>query len=210
MPTKLKDSSGNFVKVQAGESCNLTGTLKDTDGTAVTPLTLTLTLFDFSSGAIVNDRNDQDVKDANGGTVTDGVYVIELDAADTAVVGSLAAGEQQDRVARVTYTWDDGDSTRTGIEEFTFPVESLRDAKGQGSGAISVTLTITDTGGVLIPNAHVYVTDDIAGLSIVAGPVLTSELGVTPPLSLDAGDYYRWASHDNYTFTNPQTVTVAS
>jgi len=210
MPTKLKDSSGNFVKIQAGESCNLTGTLKDTSGSAVTPATLTLSLFDHSSGVIVNSRKEQNVLNANGGTVTDGVYTIELDESDTAIVGNLAAGSTQDRVARITYTWDDGDAPpyRTGVEEFLFPVESMKTALGGGSGSSEITITLTDSSSNPVGGANVYLTSDLAGSTIIAGPVLTNDAGVSPTLSVEAGGVYRWASKEGFTFTNPQLITV--
>ena len=208
MATKLKDSGGQFVTIQAGESCNLTGTLKDTAGTAVTPLTFTLSLFDYASGVIVNSRKDQDVLGANGGTVTDGVYEIELNAADTQIGGTLAAGKSQERVARLTYTWNDSGNTRTGVEEFIFPVESLTTALDGGTGSSEITVTLTDANANPIGGAVVYLTSDLAGQSIVAGPVFTPDAGLTPTLSVDAGTFYRWASHDGYTFTNPQSLTV--
>jgi len=208
MATKLKDSTGQFVTIQAGESCNLTGTLKDTAGATVTPLTFTLSLFDYGSGVIVNSRKDQDVLGANGGTVTDGVYEIELNAADTQIVGTLAAGKSQERVARVTYTWNDSGNTRTGVEEFIFPVQSLTTALDGGSGASEITVTVTDASANPVGGAIVYLTSDLAGQTIVAGPVFTTAAGLTPTLSVDTGTVYRWASADGYTFTNPQSLTV--
>ena len=51
MATRLKDSSGDFVTIQEGESCNITGTLKDTAGSTVTsPITFTISLLDESTG----------------------------------------------------------------------------------------------------------------------------------------------------------------
>ncbi len=208
MATKLKDSTGQFVTIQAGESCNLTGTLKDTAGATVTPLTFTLSLFDYGSGVIVNSRKDQDVLGANGGTVTDGVYEIELNAADTQIVGTLAAGKSQERVARLTYTWNDSGNTRTGVEEFIFPVQSLTTALDGGSGASEITVTVTDASANPVGGAIVYLTSDLAGQTIVAGPVFTTAAGLTPTLSVDTGTVYRWASADGYTFTNPQSLTV--
>ncbi len=208
MATKLKDSTGQFVTIQAGESCNLTGTLKDTAGATVTPLTFTLSLFDYGSGVIVNSRKDQDVLGANGGTVTDGVYEIELNAADTQIVGTLAAGKSQERVARVTYTWNDSGNTRTGVEEFIFPVQSLTTALDGGSGASEITVTVTDASANPVGGAIVYLTSDLAGQTIVAGPVFTTAAGLTPTLSVDTGTVYRWASADGFTFTNPQSLTV--
>lgn len=208
MATKLKDSSGQFVTIQAGESCNLTGTLKDTAGATVTPLSFTISLFDYASGVIVNSRKEQDVLNANGGTVTAGVYEVELNGSDTQIVGTLSAGETQQRVARFSYTWSDSGNTRTGVEEFVFPVESLTTALDVGSGASEITVTITDASDNPVGGAIVYLTSDVAGQVIVAGPVFTTSAGLTPTLSVDTGAAYRWASATGYTFTNPQSLTV--
>ena len=96
MPTRLKDSLGDHVSVNAGESCNLKGTLKDTEGNAITsPQTLKITLYDQKSGVVVNSRKDQSVLNENGGVVTSGAYTIELDPDDTAIVGDVKEKETE-------------------------------------------------------------------------------------------------------------------
>ncbi len=63
-----------------------TGTI---DASAVASLTLTLT---DDSGAIVNGRSAQDVKNANDGTLlTNGVFFFELQPLDTAIGASVTA-----------------------------------------------------------------------------------------------------------------------
>ncbi len=210
MATKLKNASGEYVTIQAGESANLTGTLKDATGaTLLSVSTFTLTLYDNTTGAIINSRKDQDVNNANGGTVTSGNYTVELDANDTAAVGDIAENKDQIRVARLTFTYNDGDSVRTGIEEFTFKVERLKETVGTGSGSNDVTLTVADASSNPVAEATVYVTSDLAGQEIVAGPVITNVSGVTPTLKLNVGTFYQWATHDGYSFTNPVKFTVS-
>ena len=210
MATKLKNASGEYVTIQAGESANLTGTLKDATGaTLLSVSTFTLTLYDNTTGAIINSRKDQDVNNANGGTVTSGNYTVELDANDTAAVGDIAENKDQIRVARLTFTYNDGDSVRTGIEEFTFKVERLKETVGTGSGSNDVTLTVADASSNPVAEATVYVTSDLAGQEIVAGPVITNVSGVTPTLKLNVGTFYQWATHDGYSFTTPVKFTVS-
>jgi poly-gamma-glutamate capsule biosynthesis protein CapA/YwtB (metallophosphatase superfamily) len=210
MVTKLKNSAGNYVTIQAGESCNLTGTLKDTGASTVTsPLTFTLTLYDEKTGAIINSRNGQDVLNTNGGAVTSGAYTVELDSSDTAAVGDIEDGGTQNRIARLEFTYNDGDSDRKGIEEFLFTVEKMKTAVGVGSGANEVTLTVTDASTNPVAEARVWVTSDKAGQTIVGGPVITGDDGITPTLNLDSGTYYSWTEHDDFSFTNPHTLTVS-
>tara|TARA_Y100001968_G_C19356678_1_gene717565 strand:+ start:579 stop:1211 length:633 start_codon:yes stop_codon:yes gene_type:complete len=210
MPTQLQNSSGEYVTVESGESCNLSGTLKAATGATVTTITaLTITLFDETTGAIINSRDSQDVNGANGGTFSSGDYTIALDSADTTAVGELEDTKSQNRIARIEFTYYDGDSTRKGIEEFFFPVYKPKTTSGIGSGANQITLTVTDSSGNPVPEATVYVTTDLAGQATVAGPVITTTSGVTPTLYLDAGTFYSWSEATNYTFTNPQKFTVS-
>jgi len=210
MATQLKNAAGEYVTVEAGESCNLTGTLKGTEGNTITSVTtLKLTLFDETTGAIINSRDEQDVNGVNGGTFTAGNYVLELDSADTVAVGELEDTKTQNRVARIEFTYSDGDTTRKGIEEFFFPVYKPKTTSGIGSGANQITLTVTDSTGNPVPEATVYVTTDLAGQATVAGPVITTTSGVTPTLYLDAGTFYSWSEATNYSFTNPQKFTVS-
>jgi hypothetical protein len=210
MTTQLKNAAGEYVTIQSGESCNLTGTLKSTEGATITSIaTLTLTLYDSATGAIINSRNAQNVNGVNGGSFTSGNYVIELDSADTTAVGDIADNSSQVRVARIEFTYSDGDTTRKGIEQFSFKVEKMKTAIGVGSGSNEITLTVTNSSSNPVAEASVYVTTDIAGQNVVAGPVLTDVAGVTPTLNLDAGTYFSWSEHADYTFTNPQTFTVS-
>ena len=117
MPTQLKNSSGEYVTINSGESCNLSGTLKDTSDATITLIsTLKLTLFDESSGAIINSRKDQDVNGANGGTFSAGTFTIELDGDDTVAVGDIEDQQTQNRIARIQWSYSDGDSTRTNVQ----------------------------------------------------------------------------------------------
>ena len=210
MVTALKNTAGDYITIQSGESCNLTGSVKSTEGVTITSLTtFTVTLYDATSGAIINSRNKQNINGVNGGTFTSGDYVLELDSSDTTAVGDIEDDTTQDRIARFEFTYDDGDSTRTGIDEFSFKIEKMKTTIGVGSGANEITLTVTDSSANPVAEATVYVTTDLAGQNVVAGPVITNVSGVTPTLFLDAGTYYSFSSHADYTFTNPQTVTVS-
>ncbi len=210
MPTQLKNSAGDYVTINSGESCNLSGTLKDTAGATITSIsTLKLTLFDESSGAIINSRKNQDVNGANGGTFSSGTFTIELDGSDTTAVGDIEETKTQNRIARIQWSYSDGDSTRTNEQEFYFPIYKPKTTTGAGSGSNEITYTVTDSSSNPVGEATVYISSDLAGEAIVAGPVLTDVSGVTPTLYLDAGTYYSWSSHADYSFTNPAKFTVS-
>jgi hypothetical protein len=207
---KLKNSSGDFVKVQEGESCNIRGEVKDTSGALVTtPTSITCTLFDLETGVVINGRKDQSILNVNGGSYSNGSYILELDAADNAIVGNLDEGKSQTHVVRIEIEYNDGDSDRVAIEEFSFPVERLRETVGVGVGANEVVINISDSSGSGVSDVSVYVSTDSEGGDVIAGRVLTDNQGNTPSLYLDAGVYYRFAERDGYSFTNPIKFDVS-
>lgn len=117
-PTMLRNSARTEVIVQEGESCNVVVVVKDMDGAAIAKasiITLTATLFDYATEAAINSRNDQNVLDANQGTVaTDGTLTLRLGPLDNVIVGTPATGKTETHCLEVTWTWNDGVATRTG------------------------------------------------------------------------------------------------
>ena len=100
-----------FLEATTGE---ITGTLVDLAGVGV-PVsqltTLTLTLRNAATGAIVNGRNQQNVKNANNVTVGDtgptaGQLVWAVQAADTPIID--AGAEQDLHDALFEWTWPGG------------------------------------------------------------------------------------------------------
>lgn len=128
MATRLKDADGKYRVVNEGESMNIITTLKDLASPAATVTSVTtivLTLYNVRDESIINSRTAQDINNANSSTFSSGVLTIELDASDSVIVETdhVAKGETEEHVAKVTYTWSDGNTTRTGIEEFIFEVK---------------------------------------------------------------------------------------
>ena len=87
-------------------SSRYTATLTDETGAAIdgTALdTATLTLSDVATGTVLNSRTAQNVKNANGVTISaGGALVWVLDPADTAIVGTALVEEHR---ALFTLTW---------------------------------------------------------------------------------------------------------
>ncbi len=130
MTIELQDSNGVTVEVDEGESCNVTATF-EFDGTAAFDkteiLTLLLTLYNRSDSTVINSRNAESAIDTNGHKLsTAGVLTAEFDASDNVIVDTeLVAGQVETHVVRLKWTWSDGDTTRTGIEELEFKVKKL-------------------------------------------------------------------------------------
>lgn len=126
---QIKDSSDKVVPVQAGESCNIVATFHDMGGTAIAKaalLSLTATLYDEATSAVINSRNAQSVLDANQGAVaSDGALTLRLTPSDSVIMGTVAVGDTETHVLRLTWTWNDGVSVRTGIDEWTLSVEKI-------------------------------------------------------------------------------------
>lgn len=77
-----------------------------------------------------------------------------------------------------------------------------------GAGSVSNTITINNSStGLPISGARVWVTTDLAGNNVVAGTVNTNLQGQVT-VFLNVGTYYVWVSAEDYTASNPQTLTV--
>lgn len=117
-----------FGIVDQSESCWIRGQFSD--GEAAIPKvyiqTLTGTLFAKSTRRVINGRSGQDLLDANGGKVfVDGAFEVALQPADNAIVENTQEGQAEIHVLRLTWTWNDGGTVRTGIEELEFAVRRL-------------------------------------------------------------------------------------
>ena len=93
--------------VREGTSVILNTTITDLDGEPLAPAdldSLTLDLYDEPTRTIINDRDSQDVLNANGGTLDlDGGFELLLDPADTEVVNAALTREWH--VALLTWVW---------------------------------------------------------------------------------------------------------
>lgn len=102
--------------IREGVSAILTTTIQDLDGEPLGSAdldTLTLSLYDEPTRTIINERDDVDVLNANGGTLdADGNFELSLSADDTAVVDDAALLEWH--IALLTWTWTEGADTFTG------------------------------------------------------------------------------------------------
>jgi len=84
--------------------------------------TLTLTLYDQSTGTIINSRNAQDVLNTNGVTVnSSGNLVWIIDPDDNAIVTSTSKVEKH--IALFAWTWDSGN--KAGKHEVMLHVKNL-------------------------------------------------------------------------------------
>ena len=77
-----------------------------------------------------------------------------------------------------------------------------------GEGAKTFVYTLSESGGIPIADAEVWVTSDEAGEHIVAGSQRSSVMGVTT-WYLDPADYYFWSQKAGYNFDNPDKETVS-
>lgn len=123
-PTPRTRIPGEFAERATVE---LTATLKDQDG-AVVPASvigaLTLRLYDEASGTVINSRDGVDVKNVNGGAVSElGALTMRLDAADMAIVDAAKASELH--IALFEWDWTQSSVTRHGKAEIAFVVKNL-------------------------------------------------------------------------------------
>tara|TARA_R110000824_G_scaffold14800_1_gene62673 strand:+ start:242 stop:634 length:393 start_codon:yes stop_codon:yes gene_type:complete len=115
-------------RVDEGTSAQYNATITDESETAI-PLAdltaITLTLYDYKTGTIINSRTDQDVKNANDVSITSaGVLTWNLKPADNVIVTTaLPTNAYERHIALFEYTWDSG--TNAGKHELTFEVRQL-------------------------------------------------------------------------------------
>lgn len=113
-------------EIAEGGSALLTATLLDEAGAAV-PLaslgTLTLTLYDESSDAIINLRDGTNIKNANGGTVhaTDGSFSLLLGPDDNPITDPTKRAERH--IALIIGTYNGGANVVT--KEISITVRNL-------------------------------------------------------------------------------------
>ena len=98
------------ITVNEGNLALVSGTLLDEDGDPValsTLLTLTLTLYDQATDTILNSRDAQTIKNANGGTMhaTTGAFTLLLNPDDNVLVSTVAAGQTELHLGLLEATW---------------------------------------------------------------------------------------------------------
>jgi len=103
----------------------VTGTFKDYQGTGIPPgnlTSLTLTLYDESTGQILNNRSLQNVLNTNGVTIIGtGEMTWVMDPADNALIDAAAVTERH--IALFEWTW--GSPERAGKSEIGLQVMNL-------------------------------------------------------------------------------------
>lgn len=103
----------------------------------------------------------------------------------------------------LTLTEDDLAAVAAAVWAYT-----TRALTQDGAGAIAHTYTLTNSeDGLPIAQADVWATTDTGGSNVVARGT-TSDLGEVT-FYLDAGTYYFWRAKAGWTFTNPDTETIA-
>ena len=108
------------TNIAAGTTAPFSATIKDDEGVAIPGDdldTLTLTLYEYATGAVINNRNALDVLNANDGTVSPGGVLAFLLTADDNVAVAAAVGRREAHVIMLDYTWD---TTKAGRHEVVF------------------------------------------------------------------------------------------
>ena len=131
VPQLLLDANGAEKLIDQGESANVYSVLYDTTGAAFTStaaiLTLTATLSNAADKSVINSRNAQDIKGANGGSIAldaDGnvELTLKLQPADNPIVAETDPDQPEEHYLLITWTWTDGALTRTGKHEWLLKV----------------------------------------------------------------------------------------
>jgi len=121
--------------IDEGESGNITSILQNKVGNTLTKSeigTLTITIIDLRSNSVVNNRLNQNILDANDGTVsTEGELTFKLQPEDTVNVGSPKYFLEERQIT-IQWTWVDlsGD-INTGKHVFSIYIKTHTDNTSQ-------------------------------------------------------------------------------
>lgn len=108
-------------------TAKITTTIKDESGDALPAsslTTLTLTLYNKSTGVVINSVSGTDILNTGRGSVSAaGVLTLTLEPEDMQVVDAdLKAGNIEHHVALIIWTWDSGN--KRGHDELIIPVRN--------------------------------------------------------------------------------------
>lgn len=112
--------------VKAGASSRFTFTLTDAAGVAVpsgSVQTLTLSLINVDTDTVIGAWNNRNVKNVNGGTLTDGGGTIDIPAADNAMVSTDESVTSERHLAVLRFTT----SNEAGNASLIFSVARVHD-----------------------------------------------------------------------------------
>jgi len=115
-------------RVDEGTSAKYTAGITDEseEYIALSDLTaITLTLYDYATGTIINSREDQDVKNTNDVVISiTGLLTWTMKPADNIIVtAAMHKNAYEKHVALFEYTWDSG--TNAGKHELEFEVRQI-------------------------------------------------------------------------------------
>lgn len=114
--------------VAEGTTTPFSATIRDDAGDPIAApdlTTLTMTLYEYATKAILNERDAVDVLNANEGTVSaGGVFAFLLTKEDNVSVAA-AVGRREAHVLALDYTWDT--PTKTARTEIIFDLTNLYD-----------------------------------------------------------------------------------
>ena len=133
------------------------------------------------------------------GSPYDNVWVfstLKSTSTDSDVVAYKSDGVLTNPVGGYTIVTSNGSLTTTGIVTATSQVPTA-----------NYTITEKDTKGNLLVGVMIWITSDIGGSKIIAGPFATNSGGQVT-FQLPPGSYFAWRMLAGYNFDNPQAITV--
>jgi len=155
------------------------------------------------------------VDDTNPTELSGGYYVFDITAAESngnLIVISPSSVTANIQVIGVpgsystSAVWDESLSSHLAAGSTGAKLNAL---DAIGAGEISWTYTLTDAAtGLPIMDAHVWVTSDLAGTTILASGY-TNSSGVVTFHMVSGATVYVWRQKDGYSFTNPDLELIS-
>ena len=175
----LTEPDGTPVIADEGEWTQITGKFKDLQKEVLDKASiqsLTLTLYDETTGDIINNRQNQNILDANGGTVAaNGDLTLNLNGSDNVIVANT--GQTENHIALTRWVWTDltGDTVegfqqwRVRVSPLAGPITEVPDTYPvQSDGSLASPLWIGNSYLVISGDAFIWEIDSLPGFSTAA------------------------------------------
>ena len=211
--TGVVTSSILLTRLNRGTITNNTGVVEENTGTVAE---------NYSGGKILSNTGIVTLNDSGGkvfgnvGTVTTNngsVYSEQISAAAALAAYNTTGVAKEATLTTIHGHVDDilADTNELELDwknggRLDLLLDAVVAGAGVGSGGAETEFTV-QVGGVAVEGAEVWVTSDLAGLTVIAGPLTSDVLGkVTFMLETASGPFYVKCQHGSGTFTST-TIT---
>lgn len=143
----------------------------------------------------------ESVSATDGSQVSGSLYRFSVEVPSAALAGKSGR-------VRISATVDGSSKTIDFHSIVVTVLEKGYNLGDAGPGDTVRRILVKDESGNRVSGAEVWITDDADGQNLVVGILSSNDTGAVD-VRLNSGTYYVWRAHEDYTFSNPQTLTIS-